>query len=73
MKYFFKRLFGYSYLLNKNTLEMHSLKNETKACRFDMMAKHNKQFMTKRQKNKLLTGDTLHNGCRYCMEEEDKG
>ena len=73
MKEFFLRLFGYKYLLNLNTLEIHSLKLKTKACRIDMMADHNKKYLTAKQKNKLLEGNTLHNGCKYCMSEIDEG
>lgn len=73
MKEFFLRLFGYKYLLNINTLEIHSLKNKTKACRIDMMAKHNKQYLTEKQMKKLLDGNSLHNGCRYCLRELDEG
>lgn len=73
MKDFFLKLLGYKYLLNTNTLEVHSLKKQTKACRLNLMADHNKKYMTKKQVKKLLGGTTLHNGCRYCMNEFDKG
>jgi hypothetical protein len=61
--------FGYNYLVNNNTKEIHNLKNLHHNCHTDLIAKHNRFYATKKNVDKLLSH---YDGCRWCMKDESK-
>jgi hypothetical protein len=69
MKKFFRKLFGYNYLINLRTMEIHSLKNEQPNCKIHLIAKHNKEYITKKRMKRLLDDSSLYDGCRWCMKD----
>lgn len=69
MKFFWRRLFGYRYLLNLRSKEIHQLNNTTDNCLINLMSKNNKKFIGKRKLNKYL--DQGYNGCRWCFASKD--
>ena len=76
MKEWILAIFGYTYLLNINTGEVHNLKNKTVSCRVHLMSKQNKKYLTRKQFKKIM-GTTINkkliNGCRWCMTKYDLG
>ena len=65
---FLRLLFGYRYVYNQKSGELHDYKNLTPNCHFDKMV--DKKFVTERGKIELLKG-TFANGCRWCLKELD--
>ena len=61
---------GFRYVLNKNTGEIHDLRNERRNCRIDMMT--NVRYIFKRTAFKLMKVGKA-NGCRYCLKRWDTG
>ena len=76
-----RRLLGFKYLLNLASGEVHRLKNVTRACGIDKMAKRNKKFLTESQyKGIIEVADSVAknsnkentiNGCVHCFKETD--
>lgn len=64
-----KKLFGYCYIVNLNTLEIHDSNNPHPNCKTNLMT--NKKMINKKQLNKYLADGS--NGCRWCMPKYDKG
>ena len=63
---------GYEYLLNTRSQEIHWLKNLHPNCKVALMARKNKQYLTRRQSlNKIQSG--ISNGCRWCWSEKNTG
>ena len=62
--------FGFRYIINKNTGEIHDLDNEHKNCHIGMMRKA--KYITKAKLFKLLKSGKA-NGCRYCLKKWDTG
>lgn len=68
----FLSFFGYTYLMNKRSGEVHDLKNIKLNCGCDKMSKKNKKYITERKFKKLKSlQDSKVNGCRHCMPKED--
>lgn len=65
-----KKIFGYKYLLNKNTGEIHNLDSIKIRCRVDLMSAKNKLSLNKNELDDLLVDGKYENkklnGCRYC-------
>ena len=61
---------GFRFVLNRNTGEIHDLRNEHKNCRIDMM--RNLRYIRKRTAVKLIKGGKA-NGCRWCLKKWDTG
>jgi len=65
----FQILFGYKYVANLRTKEIHSVDSGCK-CLKDF-ARHNQKYLKRSEMvNYLANG---YNGCRWCMSEIDKG
>jgi hypothetical protein len=68
--------FGYAYLLNTNSMEVHYLPDKTKHCWLNLMNPTNKVYLTEKQFLKYLkdgfNGKPI-NGCRWCLKEYDNG
>ncbi len=69
------KLLGYNYLLNKNTGEVHDLRNLKSRCGIDKMSNKNKKFLNESEYNDLMKIGKFEkksiNGCRFCMEKLD--
>lgn len=71
---FFRRLFGYKYILNTNSGEVHVEDNIKFQCSFKYLKKDNKKYLTKRQYNDIKhTYIKRHyiDGCRHCNKVDD--
>lgn len=66
------KLIGYSYVVNKNTDEIHDLNNVHTNCKLLIMSKKNKKYITRKTADKLLS-ETSHDGCRWCMKDRNNG
>lgn len=66
---FLRNLFGFTYIANSHTKEIHDSKNESRNCNLALISK--KHFVTKRKSYKLMKNG--YNGCRWCMKEFDRG
>lgn len=64
-----KKFFGYNYIVNLNTLEIHNLNKPHTNCKTNLMT--NKKMITKKQLNKYLADG--YNGCRWCLKKYDNG
>jgi len=64
-----RRFFGYRYLVNLGSMEIHDLKNNHRNCHIPLITK--KRFITQKGLKKILLEG--FNGCRFCMKEYDKG
>lgn len=64
----FKKLFGYRYLINLCTREIHDLKNTHKNCRLNMLV--HKKFIKEKELEYYLK--KKYNGCRFCFKSKDK-
>lgn len=60
-------LFGYRYIYNKNTDEVHDVKNLHKNCQFKLM--RNCYYISKKTANFILSL-SIENKCRWCMKKE---
>ena len=65
---FLRLLFGYRYIYNQKSGEIHDYKNLTKNCHYGLII--NKRFITEKSMKKLMQS-TIANGCRWCMKEYD--
>ena len=63
-------LFGYVYLVNTHTREVHNLRRERGNCRIDLISPKNQKFVKRARAEKLIAGGNF-NGCRWCMGESD--
>ena len=65
-------LFGYKYVANTSTKEIHRLTNP-KCHATEHLAKHNRKYLTEKQCLDYLLYTTGYNGCRFCLSEYDNG
>ena len=65
----FIEFFGWRYIVNHNTKEIHRADSTDSRCRFHLMTKCER--ITKRKLKKLL--ERGYNGCRWCLQEYDLG
>lgn len=69
-----RKLFGYTYLLNLNTGEVHDTNNIKARCHVDSISKKNKKYLTKKQFEKAV-GSVINkkdvNGCRFCNPKKN--
>jgi hypothetical protein len=64
--------FGFDYLLNTNTGEVHDLNNIKPKCGLDRMSHINKFYLTEKTYSLLKKSDDKDiNGCRHCLPEDD--
>lgn len=61
--------FGYRYLFNNNTKEVHDIKKQHENCQLEYIAAPNKFYGTKKKFEKLKE---FYDGCRWCMKEKSK-
>jgi hypothetical protein len=63
-------LFGYTYLVNLNTGEIHNLKAGHKNCHTELIPVEHRRLRTRKQVARLM-GRAGFNGCRWCMAKFD--
>jgi len=65
---------GFPYLINIKTGEVHFLPKKTAQCGISNMARHNKRYLSRRTYNSLqgkdVDGKTV-NGCMWCNKKND--
>jgi len=61
--------FGYSYLVNTNTKEIHDLKTPHHNCHTELISKKNRFYATKKDVDDL---SSFYDACRWCMKEQSK-
>jgi hypothetical protein len=69
MKFFWRRLFGYKYLLNLRSKEIHKLDSVGDNCLINLMSKKNKKFIGERKVAGYINNG--YNGCRWCFKIAD--
>jgi hypothetical protein len=70
MKISFWKFFGFVYLMNEATGEIHDLKRDVKHCCREAISRRNRRWLTGAGAERLLKlGDA--NGCRWCFAEAD--
>jgi hypothetical protein len=62
----FKVFFGYRYLVNMHTGEVHNLRNPHKNCQTFLIGKDHKKYVTLAKAKKMIATGKF-NGCRWCM------
>ena len=67
-------LFGYKYLLNINTREIHSLKHTHINCCLPSISNEHKKYLTEKGMLKLIKGQPdsgtfRYNGCYWCLKK----
>ena len=63
-------LFGFHFVINRNTNEIHNLDYEHKNCRIGLM--RNAKYISWRKAVRLMKGKKA-NGCRFCLRKWDTG
>ena len=63
--------FGFGYLANIGTGEIHRLANKKATCRLHMIT--NKMYVSKKRALKLMETGKGYNGCVKCYKEKDNG
>jgi len=65
-------LFGFGYVVNHHTKEIHRLSEKHRNCKLEGMAKHNSEHITRRHALRLIK-KYHYNGCRWCWGSQDNG
>jgi len=68
-QFFWRRLFGYRYLINLRSKEIHKLNSVVDNCLINLMSKKNKKFIGERKLESYL--ESGYNGCRWCFKATD--
>jgi hypothetical protein len=63
------RIFGYRYLINHASREVHDLANEHVNCH--ILEIKDREFARRKRAVALLDMVSEYNGCRWCMKEKD--
>jgi len=69
LKQSFFLFFGWRYLANTKSKEIHDLKKSHQNCHLELISKKNSLYITERKKNLLLQS---YDGCRWCMKKDSK-
>lgn len=64
-----RELFGFTYLVNLNTKEIHNLDCDNRKCRLKMITK--KRYVTKKTMLKMCASEG-YNGCSKCNKQLDR-
>lgn len=67
---FLRNLFGYTYVVNLGSKEIHDLNKSDSKCRIGMITK--KSYVTKRKMLKMCNSKE-YNGCSKCNKQLDRG
>ena len=64
--------FGFGYLVNHHTKEIHRLYFKHHNCQMSTMSKKNSEYVTKSAAKRLIK-KYHYNGCRWCWPVQDAG
>jgi hypothetical protein len=64
------RIFGFTYLVNLRSGEIHNLKNKHKNCHINLIPTLHRWYVRKSKAIKLIQSG-CYNGCRWCMGDLD--
>lgn len=64
--------FGFGYLVNHHTKEIHRLSEKHKNCKLEFISDHNSEHVTRRTAFRLIK-KYKYNGCRWCWGSQDSG
>lgn len=67
-----RKLFGFVYLLNKATGEVHRLSHISGACGTDYLTEWNERYITKGMFLRMMRKDKKINGCIHCNKKYNK-
>ena len=67
---FLRGIFGFTYLVNLGTKEIHDLSNGKTSCRTNSITK--KKYVTKKRMLKMCASKK-YNGCSKCNKQLDRG
>lgn len=62
------KFFGFGYLVNENSKQIHKLKNKQHNCHIDIIS--DKRLISKKEANELIEG--LYDGCTHCWKEKSE-
>jgi len=65
-------IFGFGYVVNHNTKEIHDLSSKKTHCQLHLMSRKNKMYVSLRKALRLVNSDE-YNGCYWCWNEKDNG
>jgi len=65
-------VFGFGYLVNHKTKEIHRINDKHHNCQLDLISKKTSEYVTRRTAKRLIK-TRGYNGCRWCWDEQDKG
>ena len=71
-KELFLMFFGFGYLVNHNTKEIHHIYDKHVNCKLELISKNHSEYVTKRQAARLIKKYN-YNGCRWCWPIQDIG
>ena len=61
---------GFGYLVNHNSKEIHRINDKHRNCHLELISKENREYVTRRRAVRLIKNDG-YNGCRWCWSEND--
>jgi len=71
IKIWFRKLFGYRYLINHASREVHDLGNEHVNCH--ILSIKNREFAKRKRAMDIMSMVQEYNGCRWCNKEHNNG
>ena len=72
LKEIWMMFWGFGYLVNHRSREIHRIKDKRSNCKIQYMSKNNSEYVTL-TKAKQLIETYRYNGCRWCWKIQDKG
>jgi hypothetical protein len=66
----FRKIFGYTYLVNLTSGEIHDTKVNHKNCHLELIK--NKKYLRKKEAISILNDTKNFDGCRWCMPKYNK-
>jgi len=64
--------FGFGYLVNHRSKEIHRINNKHVNCHIDLISDKNSEYVTRRTAMKYIK-KYKYNGCRWCWKNADLG
>lgn len=72
IKEIFLIFFGFGYMVNHRSKEVHRMSMKHKNCQLDTISKNHSEYVTKSTAKRLIK-KFGYNGCRWCWPVADKG
>lgn len=71
-KEIFLIFFGFGYVVNHRSREVHRISEKHHNCQLHLIAKKNREYVSKKTARHLIK-DCGYNGCRWCWNPMDNG